>query len=183
MNRYRIAPDRSRFTVHAHAVGLLSAFAHSPTFAVRDFGGEIRLGPSAQSLELDLTVNPASLELEDRVSDLERREIEARMWGEVLETSRFRELAYRGRATQAEAIGQGRYRLTIAGDLTLHGVAHPHRIDAELIVFADGLRLGGATTLRMSEHGIKPVTALGGTIRLEDELKFAFDLAGLPEPS
>ena len=37
MNRYRIDPGRSRFTVQAFATGLLSAFAHSPTFAVRDF--------------------------------------------------------------------------------------------------------------------------------------------------
>lgn len=181
MNRYRVEPGRSRFTVHATAVGLLSAFAHSPTFAVRGYSGEMRLGASAQSLELDLTVDPASLELEDRVGDLERREIEARIRDEVLEPSRYREIGYRGRAIRAEAIDQGRYRLAIGGDLTLHGVTGPHRIDAELIVFADGVRLGGGSTLRMSEHGIRPVTALAGAIRLEDALSFSFDLAALPE--
>ena len=35
----------------------------------------------------------------------------------------------------------------------------------------------------MSEFGIRPVTALGGTIKLKDELKLSFDLAALPEPS
>jgi polyisoprenoid-binding protein YceI len=183
MNRYRIDPSRSRFTVQAFAAGLLSAFAHSPTFAVRDYRGEMRLGSTAQSLELELSVKSGSLELEDRVSDSDRREIERRMRDEVLETSVYREITYRGRAVRADSIGQGRYRLIIAGDLTLHGVTRPHQVDAELIVFGDGLRLGGGTTLRMSEFGIRPVTALGGTIKLKDELRFTFDLAALPLPS
>jgi polyisoprenoid-binding protein YceI len=183
MNRYKIDPSRSRFTVQAFAAGLLSAFAHSPTFAVRGYGGEMHLGSTAQSLELELSVNPGSLELEDRVSDSDRREIEARMRSEVLKISRYREIRFRGQAVRGEAIGQGRYRLAIAGDLTLHGVTRPHQVDAELIVFGDGLRLGGGSTLRMSDYGIRPVTALGGTIKLKDELRLPFDLAALPEPS
>jgi polyisoprenoid-binding protein YceI len=183
MDRYKLDPGRSRFTVQAFAAGILSAFAHSPTFAVRDFSGEIRLGETVQQFELNLTVNTHSLELEDRVSATDRQEIEARMWNEVLETSTYREITYRGAAATADKIGQGRYRLAIQGDLTLHGVTRPYRPDAELIVFADGLRLGGGGLLRMSEFGIKPVTALGGTIKLKDELKLAFDLAALPEHS
>jgi polyisoprenoid-binding protein YceI len=180
MNRYRIDPGRSHLTVHAFATGLLSVFAHSPTFAVRDFGGELRLGDTAQGLELEVAVDPDSLELVDRVSDSDRRDIEGRMRSEVLETSVYREISYRGGAVRADAIGQGRYRLVIEGELTLHGVTRPHRIEAELIVFGDGLRLGGRDTLRMPEHGIGPVTAVGGTIRLKDELTIAFDIAAVP---
>jgi len=183
MNRYRIEPDRSGFTVQAFAAGLLSAFAHSPTFAVRDYGGEVRLGETAESLELELTVNPDSLELQDRVSPADRREIEARLRGEVLETAVHRALTYRGGVVRAETISQGRYRLVVGGDLTLHGVTRPHRIDAELTVCRDGLRLRGTSLLRMSEFGIRPVTALGGAIRLRDELKLSSDLTALPVPS
>jgi polyisoprenoid-binding protein YceI len=183
MNRYRIDPGRSRFTAQAFAAGLLSAFAHSPTFAVRDYGGELRLGSTAQSLEVELILNAASLDLQDRVSDSDRREIETRMWGEVLETSRYHEIKYRGGAVRADTIGQGRYRVALAGDLMIHGVARSHQMDAELIVFGDGLRLGGGSALRMSDFGIKPVTAVGGTIKLKDELRVSFDLAALPETS
>ena len=181
MKRYRIDPGRSHFTVQAFAGGLLSALAHSPTFAVRDFGGELRLGETAESFELDLTVDTESLELMDHVRDADRRDIEGRMRGEVLETSLYREVSYRGRAAQADAIGQGHYRLAIDGELSLHGVARPHRMEAELIVFGDGLRLGGRDVLRMSEHRIRPVTAVGGTIKLKDGLTIAFDIAAVPE--
>src|SRR5262249_46291207 len=163
----RIDPGRSLFTVQAFAAGLLSAFAHSPTFAVRDYGGEVRLGHTAESLELDLTVNPASLDLQGPVSAAGRRDIEDRMQGEGLETSVYRTIAYRGGVIEAGTIGQGRYRLVIGGDLSLHGVTRPDRIDAELTVFGDGLRLGGGSMLQMSEYGIRTVTALGGTIKLK----------------
>jgi polyisoprenoid-binding protein YceI len=183
MGRYWIDPSRSRFTIQGFAAGLLSAFAHSPTFAAREFRGEVRLGGTAESLELEMSIDADSLDLQDRVGASDRRDIESRMRGEVLETSVFREIDYRGGVTRAETIGQGRYRLVVGGELTLHGVTRPHRVDAELVVFGDGLRLGGGCPLRMSEHGIRPVTALGGTIKLKDELRISFDMAALPASS
>jgi hypothetical protein len=41
--------------------------------------------------------------------------------------------------------------------------------------------LRGEFGLHMSEYRIKPVTALGGSIKLKDELKGSFDIAGIPE--
>lgn len=180
MKRYRIEPARSRFTVQAFAGGLLSVLAHSPTFAVRSFAGEIRLEDSAQSLTLDLTIEAGSLELVDRASASDRREIERRMRDEVLEIGTYPEIACRAAAASARETGPGRYQLSLKGDLTLHGVTRPRPMEAELIVFADGLRLGGRDTLRMSTHGIRPVTAVGGTINLKDELAIIFDIAALP---
>jgi polyisoprenoid-binding protein YceI len=183
MNRYRIEPGRSHFAVQAFAAGLLSAFAHSPTFAVRDFGGELRLGETPQSLELEVTVDPGSLVLVDRVSDSDRRDIEGRMRGEVLETAVYRQVAYQGGTVRADAIGEGRYRLVIGGELVLHGVTRPHRIDADLVILGDGVRLAGRNALRMSGYGIRPVTAMGGTITLKDELTVSFDIVALSETS
>lgn len=183
MNRYRIESVRSRFTVQAIAAGLLSAFAHSPIFSVRDLGGEARLGATADRFEIELTIEAVSLELEGPIRDADRREMESRMRDEVLEVSAFREVAYRGRALRAETIGQGRFRLLIVGELDLHGVVRPHQVDADLVVYSDGIRLGGTGRLRMSDHGIRPVKALGGAIRLKDELTMSFDLAATPVES
>lgn len=180
MNDYRIDPGLGRFTVQGFATGLLSALAHSPTFAVRSYGGVLRLGTTAESLEIELTVDAHSLELVDHVREFERREIERRMWDEVLEASTYRELTIHGQALSARETAQGHYGLTLAADLTLHGMTSRHEFAAELIVFADGLRLGGQTSVKMSDHGIRTVSALGGTIRLKDELQITFDLAAVP---
>ena len=45
--RYRIDPGQSRFTVQAFSAGVLSFLGHSPTFAVRNFAGELTAEGSA----------------------------------------------------------------------------------------------------------------------------------------
>jgi polyisoprenoid-binding protein YceI len=182
--RYRFDPRQGRFTVRAFATGLLSAFGHSPTFAVRDFAGEVRFGGGEiENLALELSVRPDSLELEDRVSAADRKEIEDRMRRDVLETSAYKEITFRSTDVAFDPIARGRYRLRIGGLLSLHGVTRPHQVDAELLIIDDGLRLRGGGSLRLSDFRIKPVTALGGTIKLKDEVKLAFDILALAEES
>jgi polyisoprenoid-binding protein YceI len=178
--RYRFDPAQSRFTVQAFAAGMLSFLGHSPTFAVRDFGGELSAeGTTVTGVRL--TVRSASLRLTDEVSANDRREIEGTMFRDVLDSERYAEITYEAAAVTAAARARGQYQVHIAGHLSLHGVTRPDPVDAELLVFDDGIRLRGQTPLRLSDHGIAPVTALAGTIRLKDELTVTFDLAGLPE--
>ena len=40
---YSLVPGESRFTIQAFARGALSAFGHSPTFAVSDYSGELEV--------------------------------------------------------------------------------------------------------------------------------------------
>ena len=183
-DRYRFDPPRSRFTVRAFATGLLSAFAHSPTFAVRDFAGGIRFRDGqVENMELELMIPVDAMELEGRVPPADRRDIETRMRGEIFETARYPEIRFQSTEALVTPTSPGRYQVRIGGLLSLHGVTHPHQIDAELLVFSDGLRLRGDDALRMSDYRIKPVTALGGAIKLKDDLRLAFDIGGLPEES
>jgi polyisoprenoid-binding protein YceI len=181
-NRYRWDPPRSRFTVQGFATGLLAAFAHSPTFAVPDFAGGIRF-PDGQveNLELDLIIPAEALELLDRVPAADRRDIEGRMRTEVLEPARYPEIRFQSSEVRATPTSPDRYQLRIDGRRSLHGVTLPHQIVAELLVFSDGLRLRGEDSLRLSDYRIRPVTALGGAIKLRDDLHLAFDIGGLPE--
>jgi polyisoprenoid-binding protein YceI len=180
--RYRLDAGRSRFTVQAFASGLLSFLGHSPTFAVRDFTGAAEFeGGTARGLCLALTVRAGSLELVDPVRAADRAEIERTMRQEVLDVTAYPEVRYDAVCEAAETLAPGRYWVRLAGQLLLHGVTRAHAVDAGLVVFDDGVRLGGETALRLSDYRIRPVTALGGTIKLKDELKLAFDIAGLPE--
>ena len=181
--RYRFDPSRSQFTVQAFAAGVLSFLGHSPTFAVRDFAGWVAFeGGSVHNVRLELAVRADSLELTDAVSDKDRREIEGTMRRDVLQTTDYPKIAYEAVKVSADSVMRGRYRLRIGGRLSLHGVTRPQPVDAELLVFDDGIRLRGESSLRLSDYQIRPVTALGGTIRLKDELRLSFDLAGLGLP-
>lgn len=180
--RYRFDPEHSRFTVRAFATGLLSFLGHSPTFAARTFAGAVEFEDDLiAKMRLELTVEAGSLVAVGDVPGPARGEMEDRMRAEVLETGRFPEIAFRAAARSAERLTPGRYRMELDGTLTLHGVARPHRVAGELVMFGDGLHLRGDATVRMSDFGIRPVTALGGAIRLRDDVTLSFDVAGVPE--
>jgi polyisoprenoid-binding protein YceI len=182
--RYVFDPGASRFTVQAFAGGLLSVFAHNPTFAVRAFTGELTGTPgNLADASLRITVQADALELLDNVSPRDREEIVRTMWAEVLETSTYAEIAFRSTSVQAVRLAESWHRLVLRGDLLLHGVRNEQAIDAQLRTSEEGVRLTGEFGLVLSSYHIKRVSALGGTIKLKDELKVAFDLVGRPDGS
>ncbi len=73
------------------------------------------------------------------------------------------------------------FAATVTGMLTVNGVQK--EITAQAMMFADGqggLKTVGSATFNMSEFGVKPPTALMGTIRTGDAVTVKFDLAGAP---
>lgn len=182
--RYILDPSASRFTVQAFATGLLATFGHSPTFAVRQFSGELDFDPGAPAqATLRLTCQADSLAVTAGGSAKDREEIEGRMRQEVLETAAHPEIAFHSSEVTADRVADGWYRLKILGILSLHGVKKPQAVEAQLRLAEDEARLSGQCTLSQSAYRIKPVTALAGAIKLKDELKLDFDLAGRKAPS
>lgn len=71
------------------------------------------------------------------------------------------------------------FAATITGVLTVNGVEKPITAEATMTADAKGLmKAVGTSTFRMTDFGIKPVTALMGTIRTGDALTIKFDLSG-----
>jgi polyisoprenoid-binding protein YceI len=174
VDRYLIDPGISRFTVRAFATGLLSALGHNPTVGIRDFQGEVRLAPdSLDGAGLNLKIDPRSLAVQDQISDKDRREMERQMNEEVLETSRFPEINYDCSSVSGTIPGP----VTLNGQLTLHGVIRNQPVEVRLNVMGNLLKGSGEFTIRQSDYNIRLVSAVGGTIRLKDELKLSFDMA------
>lgn len=178
--RYRIDPERCRFTVQAFVTGMLRFLGHSPTFAVRDPTGELTFdGERVTNMHWEARAD--SLELLDRVSAADRSEIEGRMRREVLDTETFPTISFQSDEVTTDSPAPRQYRLRIAGRLTLHGVTRPYTCDVDLRAFDDGVLFQGETSLAMSEFHIQPVTALGGSVRLKDDLQVKFEIVGVPE--
>jgi polyisoprenoid-binding protein YceI len=179
---YVFMASRSHFTVQAFATGMLSFLGHSPVFAVGDFSGGVDFDsddPARTSLAL--TVNAGSITLVDRVSDADRQEIEGRMRGDVLETAVYSTITFQSEKVEARALGSGRFAIDIGGRLTLHGVSRPFLAETELVRVEESIHLRGGGRLLMSRFGIKPVSAVGGTIKLKDEVRLAYDIFALAE--
>ena len=175
--RYVIDARVSRFTIRVFASGMLSAFGHSPTIAVRDFAGEARLSPDAlDSASLHVTVQAASLAVTDNISEKDRREIEREMQDNVLEIAKYPEIMYDCSRVSVNDSPSGQYAITLNGNLTLHGETHGQAVPTRIAITGDMLRAFGEFSLRQSDYSIKLVSAIGGGLKVKDEVRFSFDI-------
>jgi polyisoprenoid-binding protein YceI len=183
--RYVIDNRVSRFTVRAFATGLLSAFGHNPKIAIRDFRGEAVVNP--QALEASSSVHVAiaakSLAVADDIKDKDRREMEQQMQADVLESDRYPEIVYECTRVAAAKHGEHDYRIKLDGELTLHGVTRPQAVAARVSMTGEVLRAFGEFTLRQTDYEIKLVSAVGGTLRVKNELKATFDIVARKQDS
>ena len=176
--RYRIDAGRSNFTVQAFAEGLLSFMGHNPTFVVRRYGGDVQFAVGNTEVDSMLLLAQAdTLSVLDRVSEKDKTEIENTMRADVLETAQYPEVVFVSKDVSMKKIAEGRYRVQIIGELSLHGVTRRHSIAAEAEINGEAIRAVGEFALRLSDYNIKPVKALGGTLKVKDEVEFSFDIA------
>ena len=169
----------SKLTVRAYAAGLLSALAHNPTFAVRQFEGEANIDPdSGAGASLTLRIAASSLELVDDVSSKDRDEIERIMREQVLDVAKYPSISYDSpaMATTATKAGDGQFDVAMRGNLTLHGASHRQPVNARAVVSSGGIRAYGEFPVRQTEYGIRLVTAAAGAVKVKDELKCSFDI-------
>ncbi len=182
--RYSIDAKMSRFTVRAFATGVLSAFGHNPTIAIRDLEGEVRLPSSGvEDASLKMVIQAASLTVTDDIGDKDRKEIERRMRDEVLESDGYAEIVYKcPRVSSHQKLGEGLYMVVMKGDLSFHGVTRSQLVSARVALNGDTLRAAGEFSIRQSDYEIRPVSAAGGTVKLKDEIKLSFDIAARKQP-
>lgn len=175
---YVIDAKGSTFVVQAFATGLLSAFGHDPKIAIRDFAGDLSFTLTGLTLEdarLNLTIRADSLEVIDDISEKDRQEIHKKICEEVLETDRYPEIVFE--CSRVSASGSGdRYWVALNGELTLHGVTQAVPVSAQVLINGISVRASGEFSIRQSDHGIAPVTAAAGAIKIKDEVKCTFEI-------
>jgi polyisoprenoid-binding protein YceI len=172
---YVVDTRASQFTVQAFASGLAAAVAHSPKISIRDWMGEARFTPGTLAdASLTVRVKAASLEVLDELGDSDRRELHRVMNREVLETSRFPEIVFESSEVRADRQKDDLYRLNVQGSLALHGVVNEHSFVAQVALGVDTARAYGEFKTRQTDYGIRVASIAGGTLRLQDELKFSF---------
>ena len=66
--------------------------------------------------------------------------------------------------------------MALNGELTLHGVTRGLPVSARLVTNGDSLRASGELSVLQSDYGIAPISAVGGTIRVKDEVRCTFDI-------
>ena len=159
--------QHSTLTVYAFKSGMFSAFADDHVIRAPITTGSVS---EDGTLAVQIRVRSADLvALDPNLSASKRAEVQARMVGpEVLDVSRYPDITFA--STTVESGGPNRW--TVRGTLAIHGATRP----VAVAVTRQGDHYSGSFTLKQSDFGIKPISIVGGTVKVKDELKIEFDV-------
>ena len=159
-------PQQSSITVKVSKSGLFSGFAHDHVIVAPI--GRAELDP--RRLTAEITVLTKEMKVMDKdVSDKDRADIQSTMLGpKVLDQEKYPEIHFK--STHIEQTSPQHYR--VAGTLELHGT----RQELTFEVTGSGDRYHGATKLKQSDFGIKPISLFGGSVKVKDEVELEFSV-------
>jgi polyisoprenoid-binding protein YceI len=161
---YELGPDTATLMVKTKKAGAAAKAGHDLDIEVTSWSGTLDLGTEPK---IALTADPTSLKVREgrggmmALGDTEKAAIEESMNDEVLK--RTSSIAFRSTAITPADGG-----LEVTGELDLNGRTHP--ISFALALGTDGA-VSGSATVRQSDWGMKPYSALFGTLKVVDEVE------------
>ncbi len=176
--RFVIDASQGSITAQAFAEGIFSFAGHNPTFAARQFGGEIQLAANdAEVASMLVAVRTDSLWLIDDLNEKNRAEIEKAMREKVLQTAKFPEIYFVSKDVSMRQSANGKFTVKAIGTFSARGENQSQTIEAVAEISAAGIRATGEFFVRQSDFDIAQYKALGGTLKVKEEVKIRFDIA------
>ena len=167
-----VKAGESAVTIHVFKSGLFSGFAHNHLVIAPI--GAASIHPEDLKAEVSFAVKEMKV-IDPEVSDKDRAEIQSTMLGpKVLDAGKYPEIRFK--SSRIEQTSAEHYR--VSGTLELHGATRQLGFE----VAGTPEHYHGATKLKQSDFGIKPISLFGGSVKVKDELELEFDLyAPLPK--
>jgi polyisoprenoid-binding protein YceI len=177
---YSVDAAQSKLQITVGKSGLLSMVGHNHLIDASDISGSVQYDAADISHDaVTFSVAVSSLRVVDPgESDSSRQQVQATMLGPaVLDAKQFETITFSTTAvSQAKSLSEGWQSLDLTGLLKLHGVEREIHVPVQLRLDGDVLHARGQATVRQSDFGITPVTAVGGTVRVKDEVKISFEI-------
>jgi polyisoprenoid-binding protein YceI len=169
---HRLGPDAGKLTISTGRKGAAATAGHDLLIEVTSWNGSVEVGEDGAPRTIALAADSASLRVLEgtggiqSLGDNEKDAIRQTINDDVLKGGT---IEFRSHAVEPSPDGG---RLSVRGELELLGARRP--ITFELLIGEDG-RLTGEATVKQTEWGIKPYSALFGTLKVADEVRVAFD--------
>lgn len=160
---HRLGPDNATLRVKTGRHGAASAAGHDLDIEVTSWEATLDIGDSAS---LELTADATSLQVVEgkggmkALDDGDKADIRKSIDKDILKKK-----AIHFRSTDVSESGGG---LSVKGDLEL--VGKTGQVAFDLGVAGDGT-LTGSTTLKQTDFGMKPYSALFGALKVNDEVE------------
>jgi polyisoprenoid-binding protein YceI len=178
---YELDASRSKFMAHANRSGLLWFKGKSHHLAASDFSGRVELTPqSITPASLRLVVKAASLhETGADFTDQQKQIINKELHDIVLLPDKYPEIVFQSTGVTAKpAASGGGYDVKLSGDLTLNGTTRHIVIPATVTLNGDEMRAIGNFSINRDDYKVKATSAAHGLVRVDNTIKFEFDIVG-----
>jgi polyisoprenoid-binding protein YceI len=190
---YRIDPQTSEVRLLVYRDGALSTFGHNHVVSLKDLKGTIYLRPKLEQsrVELEIPVDRLivddaalrRLEGEDFASQPSKDDISATrtnmLGGALLNAKQFPTIKVTGTSGPVDAKNSAMLDLSVQ----LVGQAIKLTIPSTLKLEGDQLEASGAVELSHRQLGLKPFSALLGSLRVAERMKFKYRIRARKEPN
>jgi polyisoprenoid-binding protein YceI len=173
---YRLGPENGTLSVRTRRTGAVAKAGHDLLIHVTAWEAEVGIADDPAATTIELSADGGSLRVREgtggmkALDDDDRANIEQTIDDEILMRQ-----PVTFRTTRVEPARDGG-DLYVEGDVTIRGTTRP--ITFDLTVAEDGA-LRAVTTIRQTDFGMKPYTALFGALKVADEVEIEID-ASLP---
>ncbi|MEO6857992.1 MAG: YceI family protein [Solirubrobacteraceae bacterium] len=168
---YRLGPENATLSVRTGRRGAIAKAGHDLLIEVGAWGAAVQIGADPQATVLELTADAKSLRVREgsggmkALDEDDKASIGQTINDEVLKGTA---IVFRSRSVESS----GEEKLNVKGDLELAGTVSP--IEFEMTVPDDG-HLTASAIVKQTASGMKPYTALFGTLKVADEVKVFID--------
>lgn len=179
---FRVDPASTSIIVQVGRAGLFAFAGHNHEAAVPAVEGRISLNstdPSRSRVALQFDAKALKVtgrgEPAEDVAEVQRTMLSDR----VLDVARYPTITFESDQVSVQKRPADGLSLRVDGRLTLHGVTKPLTIPVAVRLDGNRMTASGQATIRQSEFGIRPVTAVGGTVRVKDEVGVTFSIVAV----
>ena len=158
---YTFGPDNASLQVHTTRSGAAAKAGHDLVLDVNSWSATLEVGDDSS---LELSADPTSLHVREgkggmqALKDDDKEDIRKTIDKDVLER---KDIAFK--SSRCDPSGDG---IKVSGELEIGGTSNP--VSFELRESAG--KLTGRATLKQSDWGIKPYSALFGALKVDDEV-------------
>jgi hypothetical protein len=167
MSVHKLGPNDATLTVRTGKGGAAAVAGHNLLIEVTSWSATLTLDDAPT---LELSADSRSFKILEgsggiqSLGDDDKSNIEQTIGDEVLKGG---EIEFR-----STSVVQANGRLTVSGELNLLGERRPLTFEVQI---GDDGRIQGEAAFKQTNWGIKPYSALFGTLKVADELKVAID--------
>jgi polyisoprenoid-binding protein YceI len=182
---FSVDSKASNVRMHVGKTGIGSFAGHDHNIFAPSLQGEVNadledLGKSTVEVLFNARAMECSAEGEP---DGDAPKVTQAMRGpHVLNAARFPVIRFRSQKVSGKKLSATSYQLEVEGELSLHGTTKPVVVPLKVEVQGSTLTADGKVTLKQTDYGIKPTTAAGGLVQVEDEVPVTLHIVARAGP-